>query len=46
MIMLKPGDQSSHEMKMLRKNKQVFWVRETIYTAPDQDNIQRNLFCM
>lgn len=43
-IMLKPGDQSSHEMKMLRKNKQVFWVRETIYTASDQNSIQEIYF--
>lgn len=28
-----PGIQSSHEMKMLRKNGSNFWVRETIYTS-------------
>lgn len=28
-----PGIQSSHEMKMLRKDGSEFWVRETIYTS-------------
>jgi PAS domain S-box-containing protein len=32
------GKVSSHEMKMLRKNKREFWVRETIYSTLDPDN--------
>jgi PAS domain S-box-containing protein len=28
-----PGIQSSHEMKMLRRDGRDFWVRETIYTS-------------
>jgi PAS domain S-box-containing protein len=34
-VLLNPKKQSSHEMKMLRKNGQEFWVRETIYTTND-----------
>lgn len=36
-VLLNPGKQSSHEMKMIRKNGQSFWVRETIYTSADVD---------
>lgn len=43
-ILLKPGEQSSYEMKMLRKNKQDFWVRETIYTDSNQETIQEIYF--
>lgn len=32
-VLLNPNKQSPHEMKLLRKNKQEFWVRETIYTT-------------
>lgn len=34
-VLLNPDKQSSHEMKMVRKNLQEFWVRETIYTSND-----------
>ena len=30
-----PSEQSYHEMRMLRKNKQEFWVRETTYSLED-----------
>ncbi len=42
-ILLNPSKQSSHEMKMLRKNNQEFWVRETIYTL-DSDSPVRKIF--
>ena len=32
-VLENPGKPSSHEMKMLRRNKQEFWVRETIYSS-------------
>lgn len=45
-VLLNPGKQSSHEMKMLRKNGQSFWVRETIYTSADADIITEiNFVC-
>lgn len=34
-VLLNPKKQSSHEMRMLRKNGIEFWVRETIYTSDD-----------
>ena len=40
---LNPLNQSSHEMKMLRKNKETFWVRETIYTIID-DSLTKEIF--
>lgn len=43
-VLLNPAKQSSHEMKMLRKNKQEFWVRETIYTAKDDSLINEVFF--
>ena len=33
-----PNEQFYHEIKMLRKNKQEFWVRENIYCLEDQLN--------
>ena len=36
--------QSSHEMRMLRKNKQEFWVRETIYINTEDDSIKQIFF--
>jgi PAS domain S-box-containing protein len=42
-VLLNPNNQSSHEMKMLRKNKEVFWVRETIYTITD-DSLTKEIF--
>lgn len=32
-VLLNPNKQSAHEMRMLRKDQQEFWVRETIYTT-------------
>jgi PAS domain S-box-containing protein len=43
-VLIQPGKQSSHEMLMLRKNNQEFWVRETIYTFADADIIQEIYF--
>ena len=43
-VLLDPGKQSSHEMKMLCKNKTEFWVRETIYTSSDQPKIEEVFF--
>lgn len=43
-ILLNPGKQSSHELKMLRKNKQEFWVRETIYTLDDDIPVRKIFF--
>ena len=40
-VMMQPGMQSSHEMKMRRKNNQEFWVRETLYTIPGTDQINQ-----
>ena len=34
-VLLNPLKQSPHEIKMLLKNKQEFWVRENIYTTMD-----------
>jgi len=42
-ILLNPEKQSPHEMKMLRKDKQEFWVRETIYTTKDS-SITKEIF--
>lgn len=42
-VLLNPGKQSSHEMKMLRKKKQEFWVRETIYTT-EESSITKEIF--
>ena len=42
-VLLDPSKQSSHEMKMLRKNGQEFWVRETIYISED-DNASQEIF--
>ncbi len=45
-VLLNPGKQSSHEMIMLRKNGQSFWVRETIYTTADTEIITEiNFVC-
>ncbi|MDT3697646.1 MAG: PAS domain S-box protein [Ignavibacterium sp.] len=45
-VLLNPGKQSSHEMIMLRKNGQSFWVRETIYTSADTEIITEiNFVC-
>ncbi|MDY0083148.1 MAG: PAS domain-containing protein [Ignavibacteriaceae bacterium] len=45
-VLLNPGKQSSHEMIMLRKNGQSFWVRETIYTLADTEIIKEiNFVC-
>ena len=41
--LLNPSNQSAHEMKMLRKNKKEFWVRETIYTISD-DSLTKEIF--
>lgn len=38
-VLMQPGKQSSHEMKMLKKNGLEFWVRETIYTIADKELI-------
>ena len=42
-VLLNPDKQSSHEMKMLRKNKQEFWVRETIYTT-EESSLTKEIF--
>jgi PAS domain S-box-containing protein len=42
-VLLNPEKQSSHEMKMRRKNKQEFWVRETIYTT-ENSSLQKEIF--
>jgi len=42
-VLLNPDKQSPHEMKMLRKNKQEFWVRETIYTT-DESSLAKEIF--
>ncbi len=42
-VLLNPDKHSSHEMKMLRKNKQEFWVRETIYTT-DESSLTKEIF--
>ena len=42
-VLLNPDKQSPHEMKMLRKNKQEFWVRETIYTT-DESSLIKEIF--
>ncbi len=42
-VLLNPNKQSSHEMKMLRKNGQEYWVRETIYTT-DDSYLSKNIF--
>ena len=42
-VLLNPDKQSPHEMKMLRKNKQEFWVRETIYTT-EQSSLTKEIF--
>ncbi|OQA65050.1 MAG: Autoinducer 2 sensor kinase/phosphatase LuxQ [Ignavibacteria bacterium ADurb.Bin266] len=45
-VLMNPGKQSSHEMIMLRKNGQSFWVRETIYTLADTESITEiNFVC-
>lgn len=43
-VLLNPNKQSSHEMKMLRKNGQEFWVRETIYITDDSDSLKEIFF--
>jgi PAS domain S-box-containing protein len=43
-VLLNPDKQSPHEMKMLRKNKQEFWVRETIYTTKDSSSTKEIFF--
>jgi len=43
-VLLNPDKQSPHEMKMLRKNKQEFWVRETIYTSKDSSSTKEIFF--
>ena len=42
-VLLNPDKQSPHEMKMLRKNKQEFCVRETIYTT-DESSLIKEIF--
>ncbi|MEO8233097.1 MAG: PAS domain S-box protein [Ignavibacteriota bacterium] len=42
-VLLNPNKQSSNEMKMLRKNGQEYWVRETIYTK-DDSNLSKKIF--
>ena len=42
-VLLNPNKQSSHEMKMLHKNGQEYWVRETIYTS-DDSNLSKEIF--
>lgn len=42
-VLLNPDKQSSHEMKMFRKNKQEFWVRETIYTT-EESSLTKEIF--
>ena len=42
-VLLNPDTQSPHEMKMLRKNKQEFWVRETIYTT-NNSSLTKEIF--
>ena len=42
-VLLNPDKQSPHEMKMLRKNKQEFWVRETIYTS-EESSLAKEIF--
>ncbi len=41
--LLNPKGQSSHEMKMMRKNGQEFWVRETIYIT-DNSSLNKEIF--
>ena len=43
-VLLNPIEQSVHEMKMLRKNKQEFWVRETIYSSTEDNEITQIFF--
>jgi PAS domain S-box-containing protein len=43
-VLLNPDKKSSHEMKMLRKNKQEFWVRETIYTTEESSSAKEIFF--
>jgi PAS domain S-box-containing protein len=43
-VLLNPVEQSAHEMQMLRKNKQVFWVRETIYCNTEDNDITQIFF--
>ena len=45
-VLLNPDKQSPHEMKMLRKNKQEFWVRETIYTTEQSSLTKEIFFCI
>jgi PAS domain S-box-containing protein len=42
-VLLNPDKHSSHEMKMRRKNKQEFWVRETIYTT-EESSLTKEIF--
>ena len=43
-VLLNPAGQSSHEMLMLRKNRREFWVRETIYTNTEDNDIRQIFF--
>ena len=43
-VLLNPVEQTAHEMQMQRKNKQVFWVRETIYTSTVDSEIKQIFF--
>ena len=43
-VLLSPGNQFAREMKMLRKNGQEFWVRQTIYTSAEQPLIEEIYF--
>ena len=43
-VLLNPVMQTSYEIKMLRKNKQEFWVREKIYTNTENDHIKQIFF--
>ena len=43
-VLLESGKQSSHEMKMKRKDGSDFWVRETIYSSNDAETINEVFF--
>lgn len=37
-VFINPGIQSSHEMKLVKKNGEEFWVRETIYSTTETES--------
>ncbi len=43
-VLLNPNKQSAHEMRMLRKDQQEFWVRETIYTTSNLNDTREISF--